>query len=135
MGPLRRGLILAAPVLAALPNAAWAEVCDKIRPDWDGSPVSGLQEALQLALTAPVLALLIATGAALKFRSQWGGLAVFVLWTGYASLLSFGSLRTEAQAEGCAGSPTLFIAAVAAICVATIIYTAPVKRGPPDGET
>ncbi len=135
MGPLRRGLIHAAPVLAALPGPALAEVCDKIRPDWDGTPVSGLQEALQLALTAPVLALLIATGAALRFRSQWGGLIVVVLWTGYASLLSFGDLRTQAQAEGCAGSPTLFIGLVAAICVATILYTAPVKPGPPDGET
>ena len=135
MGPVRRGLILAAPILAALAGPALAETCAQIRPNWNGGPVSGLQEAIALTATAPVLALLIASAAAIRFRTQWGGLAVVVLWTGYVSLLSFGNLRAEAQAEGCIGSPALFIAAVAAICVGMIIYTAPVKRGPPDGET
>ena len=43
MGPLRGGLILN---LMATP--AWAEVCDKERPNWDGTPTTAMTEAIAL---------------------------------------------------------------------------------------
>jgi len=119
MGPVRRGLIRAALLAASLPNAAWAQgaqVCDQQRPGWDGTPVSGLDEALQLMASPLSLIAIGATLLALRFRSQWGGVAVVVLWTGLVSMITM-------------FEPTLFIAAVAAICVATIIYTAPRSGG------
>jgi len=44
MGPVRRGLIL-----AALPGPALAgEACSRLRPGWDGTPVSVWAEAAAL---------------------------------------------------------------------------------------
>ena len=126
MGPLRRGLIL-----CALPTPALAEVCDKIRPDWSGEPVSAVTEAIQLFATAPGLALIAASAFAIRFRSQWGGLAVVLLWTIYASVMTISNgvnLRAEALAEGCAGPSTLFVALISAICIGMILYTAPMPR-------
>ncbi|MEO0390426.1 MAG: hypothetical protein AAF218_05740, partial [Pseudomonadota bacterium] len=74
------------------------------------------------------LFLLISTIAALRFRSQWGGVAVVVGWTAFATLLTMADptgMRADAQAEGCIGSASLFIALAAAISVGTIFYTAP----------
>ena len=126
MGPLRRGLIL-----AALPSPALAEVCDKIRPDWAGEPVSAFAETIQLFATAPSLALMAASAFAIRFRSQWGGLAVVVLWTIYASVMiipNTANLRAEALAEGCAGPSTLFLGLISAICIGMVLYTAPMPR-------
>ena len=76
MGSLRRGLIL-----ALLPSAAWAEVCDKERPAWDGAPVTPVTEAVALFSSLPALVLICATLLALRFRHQWGGLIVVLLWS------------------------------------------------------
>lgn len=123
MGSVRRGLIL-----ALVPGAASAEVCDKVRPGWDGAPMSATAEAIALFATLPSLALILATLAALRFRSQWGGLVVVVGWSLWTSVLVFvggRELRPAAVAEGCMGSQTLFLGAVVAICVGTILYTLP----------
>jgi len=112
-----------------LPGAAWAEVCAEARPDWNGVPVSALGEAVTLLLSPMGLFLLVSTAFALRFRSQWGGVAVTVGWTAFATLLTMadptGGVREAAMAEGCIGAPTLFIAIAAAISVGTIFYTAP----------
>lgn len=127
MGSLRRGLILG----LFMPTPALAEVCDEVRPGWDGAPATAWSEALFLAGTVPVLVLILASAVVFRFRSQWGGLVVVVLWTILITLLSMidpGGLRAVARAEGCVGSLALFIAAAAAICVAIILYTAPIKK-------
>ena len=113
-------------VIAPLP--ALAEVCDKERPNWDGLPVSGLHEAMTLFSSPAGLVLLAASALALRFRNQWGALIVVLLWTGLISVVTMvdpNGINTAARAEGCVGSATLFIVAVAAICVGMILYTAP----------
>ncbi len=115
-------------IVALLPGATRAEVCDKERPAWDGLPESGIGEAIALFSAAPSLILLLATALVIRFRSSWGALAVAVLWAFLVSLLAFkgpGDIAMQAIAEGCIGSPTLFIATVTAISVAMILYTAP----------
>lgn len=133
MGPLRRGLIL-----SLLPGPALAAVCDDARPNWDGVPVTAFAEAVSLLSTPPALILLVATALVVRFKNQWGGLVVVVLWTLFASLLTMfdpTGVREIATQEGCFGSPALFIAAVAAICVAMILYTAPrTPAGKTDGD-
>lgn len=128
MGSLRRGLILALPLTFGA-TATLAEVCDKIRPNWQpGTPVTPLGEAVLLFSAVPSLVLIVATLAALRWRSQWGGLAIVVGWSAWTSAIVFladKDIRPQALAEGCMGTPTLFIGAVAAICVATILYTLP----------
>lgn len=109
---------------------ALAEVCDEARPNWDGGPVSAFQEAVFLFATFPSLALILATAVAVRFRSQWGGLAVVVLWSGLITIFTATDptgLGEFALSEGCVGSPALFIAAVTAICIAVILYTLPRK--------
>lgn len=124
--------------LLGLPTAAWAEVCDKVRPDWDGAPVSAVQELLNLGASLPVLVLLVASALVIRLRSQWGGLAVIVAWTVLASvvILRRDAVMQLAAEEGCVGAPSLFVALVAAICVAIVIYTLPrlTADDTPDGD-
>ncbi|WP_397542537.1 hypothetical protein [Roseovarius salis] len=129
MGSLRRGLIA-----ALLPGPALAgPACDRLRPGWDGEPVNTWSEALVLFGSPAALVLLVATMLVLRLRSAWGGVAICVGWS---VLLSFHthfnpaeSLRRTAAAEGCVGPATGFIIAVAAICVATVLYTgAPARK-------
>ena len=116
----------------ALPGPAMAETCVLQRPNWDGTPVSAMDEAIQLTSSPVTLILIAVTLLVLRFRSQWGGVAVVVLWTILVSMLTMADptgTRAPGMIEGCIGSPTLFITAVAAICVATILYTAPRNSG------
>ncbi len=104
------------------------DICTLSRPDWNGIPVTGLQEALALATSPAALVLFAFTILSIRFRNQWAALVTLVLWAGYVSLLTMidpTKTRALAQAEGCIGSPTLFIVAVAAICIGLIYFTTP----------
>jgi cellobiose-specific phosphotransferase system component IIC len=111
-----------------------AGVCETERPFWDSAagPATALDEALHLAASPLALALLVATALAVRFRNSWAGLAVVCGWSGLVALVTFAPAagpatgsRQQAIQEGCIGSPALFIAVVAAISVATVIYTSP----------
>ncbi len=94
-----------------------------------------VDEAIALFSSPFALVLLVASALCLRFKSQWGGVVVVVLWTALISLITFADAggRAAGVAEGCIGSPTLFIAIVAAISVIVILYTVP--RTPKDGDT
>jgi len=115
--------------LLLTPSAAFAEVCDKIRPGWiPGTHASALSEAFHLFTTLPAILLLLCSVLVLRKRSQWGALAVVVLWSCMISVITFLDTPFANQAaklEGCIGAPTLFIGAVTAICMAMILYTMP----------
>jgi hypothetical protein len=123
MGPLRGGLIAAllpAPALAG-------EACAALRPGWEGDPVGPWREAVLLFGAPASLVLLAASMVVLRLRSAWGAVAACAAWS---VLLSFYThfdpaeqLRRAAAAEGCVGAPTVFILAVAALCVAMVLYT------------
>ncbi|MGK7753570.1 MULTISPECIES: hypothetical protein [unclassified Roseovarius] len=134
MGPLRRGLILAA--LLTLPVAARAQdVCAKVRPGWDGAPVPAWEEAVLLFGSPASLVLLFASALVLRFRSAWGALAVFVGWSLLVSAFTLfdptGGQRPAAAAEGCIGSPALYIAIVMAVGVGLLLYTGKPKDDTP----
>ena len=117
-------------MLALIPGAASAEVCDKVRPFWTpGTDATAWTELVALMAAPPSLVLLLLSAIAIRFRHEWGALGVVVLWTAWVSLVAFygtdGEVQTMATEEGCIGPPTLFIAAVAAICVGMILYVAP----------
>lgn len=114
--------------LAFAPSPAWAQSCADQRPDWvPGSDVTAVTEAIALLSSPFSLILIIATVLCLRFKSQWGSVIVVVLWTALISLITFGDAggRAAGIAEGCIGSPSLFIAIVAVISVGLILYTAP----------
>lgn len=134
MGPFRRGLILSA--LLILPVTARAQdVCAKVRPDWDGGPVPAWEEAILLFGSPAALVLLFASALVLRFRSAWGALAVFVGWSLLVSAFTLydptGGQRIAAAAEGCIGSPVLFVAIVMAIGVGLLLYTGKPKDDTP----
>ncbi|MEM7473303.1 MAG: hypothetical protein AAF340_18290 [Pseudomonadota bacterium] len=124
-----RRAILPTLTLLLTPTSAFAESCATLRPDWEpGTPATALAEAFHLFSSLPAFILLIASAIVVFKRSQWGALAVVLLWSGLVSLVTFASeslTSSLAISEGCIGSPALFIAAVAAICTAMILYTLP----------
>ena len=125
-------------VSSFFPSFAWAEVCDKARPGWDGVPVGMLGEAVSLFLSPAGVALLLMSVIALRFRQQWIGLAAVILWTGFITVVTMADptgLRPQAMAEGCVGPPTLFIVAVAAICVGIVLLTKPRTSGADGSES
>lgn len=112
--------------MLALPSRALAEVCDKERPDWDGTPPGMLDEAIGLFLSPAGLFLSGALLLALLFRHAMGTALVALLWSFFITALVTGMddpLRAAAVREGCIASPTLFIAASTAICLAAVVYT------------
>lgn len=99
-----------------------------MRVSWDGTPVSPVGELLFQLQTPIVLLLLLTTALVIRFRRQWGGLAVVVGWS-IATYFAFsGDLQQAMVSEGCAGNPALFIAVVAVLCIGVVLYTAPVPR-------
>ncbi|WP_339106829.1 hypothetical protein [Roseovarius rhodophyticola] len=132
MGSFRRGLIFFL-ALTCLPLPALAEVCDKVRPGWDGAPVSIWQETLWLFGSPAALFLLFCSALVWRFKNSWGALAVFVGWSFLVGAFTFwdptGGQRAQATAEGCIGSPSLFVAVVLVISVGLLLYT-----GKPDAE-
>ncbi|MEQ6249155.1 hypothetical protein ABMC89_09725 [Sulfitobacter sp. HNIBRBA3233] len=139
MGPLRTGLTAAATALLAATSAAAQDACAALRPGWSGdAPASVFDETLALMMTPLSLALLVASAAAIRFRHQWGALIVTLAWSFWISalvLLPPDAARLAAAEQGCIGSPTLFIALVAAICTGMIVYTTGRQARPTDTET
>ena len=132
---MRRVAVISATLL---PGAAWAEVCDKARPGWDGGQVGPVGEAISLLLSPAGLALLGLSLIALRFRQQWIGLGAVLLWTVFITVVTMADptgLRADAMIEGCIGPPTLFIVAAAAICVAIVLWTKPRTSDDPLPET
>ncbi len=130
MGPLRRGLMTAGIVLGPAP--AWAEVCEALRPDWDGDTVTATSELLLLFQTPLVLLLVLGTALAVRFRHELGGVIVVVGWS-IATYVATGwgnsdGIREAALAEGCRGSPALFITVAVAVAIGVVLYTAPITR-------
>lgn len=123
MGSLRRRLTATAG-LALLSGAAWAEVCDKERPGWDGVPVTIWSEPIYFFTSWFGLFILIAAAAAIVLRTPF--VVSFVMLLSAAAsvmLVVTGStdptaLADQARAEGCVGPPHLSIALLTAISAA-----------------
>jgi hypothetical protein len=129
----RNRLRLMALVALTWPGMAHADSCAQMRPGWDGTPATAISEAIALASMPLSLILVLISALALRFRSQWGGLAAVAGWSVLISYIVFWSdqsARFAAAQQGCVASPALFIALVAAICLAIVIYTAPAKGRP-----
>ncbi len=135
MGSVRRGLTLAA---LFAPSAALAEACATLRPGWDGTQATALDEALTLLLSPLGLLLLAISVLAARFPSKWLSVLAVMGWTGFISLstmLDPLGLRLDAINEGCVGSPSLFILIATGISVAVILYTTSQNRSSRNGET
>ncbi len=121
MGPLRGGLIL-----TFLASPALAEVCDKERPNWDGTPQTLLDEAL-FHFASPIgLFLLAALAVAVIFRHAMGTAIVVLLWSFYISAITLpdqSDVSAFVVAEGCMGSPSLYIVLSAVLSIAAVFYT------------
>lgn len=105
MGPFRRRLT-AATGMAALPAAAFAEVCDKVRPDWEAGagPQGWLAETVYILASPPSLVLVLLLALALWLPRLWIALPVALLTLAFAALLAISRQTDMAElaiAEGC----------------------------------
>jgi len=127
MGPLRRGLIL-----AALPAPAFAEVCQQVRPLWSpGIDVTIWSEPLY-TLTNPLLFIMIVIALAGSAFRHIGVQMAGIIASSF--LLIFVSQRlwatdhlgiwARATREGCLAPPYVATAFAAALAVYTIIRAA-----------
>ncbi len=119
-----------AGALLALPSAAMADVCGEHAPGWDGTRISAWEELLVNLQSPVVVVLFLATATAIRFRSQWGGLAAVVGWSLYIFFLMQDEIYWTAVAEGCAGSPSLFLGVVTLLSAGVVLYTAPTRSEP-----
>lgn len=122
MGPFRRRLTAAAG-LAALPATAFAEVCDKVRPDWaaGAGPQGWLAETVYILASPPSLVLLVLLALAFWLARLWIALPAALLTLGFAALLAI-SRQTDmaalAMAEGCIATAA---PAITALILAAIL--------------
>ena len=122
-----RGRLTLTVATTLLASPALADVCDTDRPEWDGRPVTLLDEAVGLFQSPIPLFLLGALAVAILFRHAMGTAIVALLWSFFISMIVWPDAtgqRSARIAEGCEAQPTLFIAASAALCFAAVIYTA-----------
>lgn len=122
MGSLRRGLALA----AWLPSTAFAEVCDKERPNWDGTPLTVFSELVHFVSTPAFYVLFTRATTCAFLRNRWLALPC-LLWCGL--LLAnwfvptppgFDDIRNAAIRAECIGPQTLPISLTIAICALAI---------------
>lgn len=122
MGPLRGQLMRVFAACLLLPTSAWAEVCDKERPLWDGRPTTGWSEAIIL-LTSPSQIILLAATILAIWYGWW--IACFILapiWVAFIPMMltrDLDDMIWEASREGCIGSPILFMGLCGAISMAS----------------
>lgn len=125
--------------LIFLSGMAQAEVCDTMRSHLDlasGARANLWTELIALSLNPVTLVLLALSIFVTWKRHANGALAVVLGWSMLVSMIVFwgdddaSGLQEMARAEGCIGSPALFIALVIAICAAMIFYTAPNRARP-----
>jgi hypothetical protein len=125
MGPIRRGLIL-----AAIPGPAFAGVCDQVRPLWspNGIDVNIWSEPLY-TLTNPLLFMMIIialAGSAFRHVAlQMAGIVASSFLLMFVSQRLWASddlgIWARATAEGCIAPPYVTTAFAAALTVYTII--------------
>ena len=122
MGSVRGRLVLWG---AVCPSTALADVCDKMRPSWDGTPATLSDEAAILFFEPLSLVAVAASAITVWFRSKIGSIGVFARWVwiavwALASSTLHDDLWEAISEEGCRSSPDLFIGLSAAICIATL---------------
>ena len=113
-----------------LPSAALAEVCDKERPLWDGTPITAWSEAVILMTHPFQVILLAATLFAIWARARVVCFILALLWIGYIPLMlsrDLNDITWAAIREGCIGSTILFMGLCGAISMASF-YSALVRR-------
>lgn len=106
MGPLRGRLTLALAALLLAANPALAEVCDKIRPNWDPGlgPVTWLQEIGRVLASFPGLVILASLAFGLWRPHPWISAACALPALAMAGLLAMydrAEMATLARTEGC----------------------------------
>ena len=120
----------AVAVFAFFPTAAFAEVCDKERPNWNSGPTGLVSEAWAF-LTLPFFMwfLIPSTAVCLLLKNKIGCILMATIWAAVGFYVAINAItdpttvHEAAVREGCIAPPHLFITLCAAISIATL-YTA-----------
>lgn len=119
--------------IAAPLSPAFAEVCDKARPNWTGDSVSGFGELVHFIYTTPGLVVAFILAVILLTRLRYTALAGAAVTLGIAGMVIFEYLSPDqisqaARAEGCVGSPWLVVIALT-LCAALMLISAKPRNG------
>ena len=119
--------------IAAPLSPAFAEVCDKARPNWTGEPTSALGELIHYIYTPQglVVAGILAVALLTQLRyTAIAGAAVALSLAGLAVYEHFLAVEIAqaARAEGCVGPPWLVVPALLACAALMLVFARP-RRG------
>ncbi|MEP2891528.1 hypothetical protein [Tateyamaria sp.] len=106
-------------MLACLPGAASAEVCDKVRPYWDGSHINMFEEVIG-QLTNPFAALIVVLSILFVLQRKlifllFGTLLICVYALFFTDPLFLDDVNWAAKQEGCIGNQEVWWATLAGI--------------------
>ncbi|WP_298858434.1 hypothetical protein [uncultured Sulfitobacter sp.] len=102
------------------PTAAFAEVCDKERPLWTGTPTTAWSEAIILLTYPSQIVLLTATMFAMWYGWRIACFIFALIWVAFIPIMltrDLDDMTWEASQEGCISSPILFMGLCGAISV------------------
>ena len=103
-----------------------------MRPQWDGSKVSELQEALALSATLPSITLSLFALIALWRRYIWLSSLLLVGWLAWSfhilSIELFHDPYFTAQEVGCIGTSTTYLMIGFIVCICVLTITIFLKR-------
>ena len=104
-------------MLACIPGTAWAEVCDKERPYWDGTPVNMVEEVLG-QLSNPFTTLVVVASIILVLRKSQlltvlGVFLIAMYALFFVDPLFLDDAAWQAKREGCIGNQELWYALIA----------------------
>lgn len=130
--PRRLALVTLLAIAAPL-SPAFAEVCDKARPNWTGEPVSAFAELMNFIYTTPGLIVAGVLAVVLLTRLRYTAIAGAAIALGLAGLAIFEHFSPDeigraARAEGCVGSPWLVVV-VLTLCALLMMFFARPRQG------
>ena len=131
---LRGRVALAATLAIATPlSSAFAEVCDKERPNWTGDPVTTFGELTHFIYTTPGLIVAGVLAIVLLTRLRYTAIAGAAIALALAGITIFehfspNEISQAARAEGCVGSPWLVVVALTACAFLMLSFARPRRR-------
>lgn len=122
-------------VLMVLAGPAFAEVCDKVRPDWDPSngPVNQFQELSFFFSGTPGLILVALCFLAFFIKRTWGSIVVALILVAVAILIAadwlwpLDGVTYGAHLEGCTANPLITRLMLVALIVMVAVFGKPRK--------
>lgn len=115
-------------------SPAFAEVCDKVRPLWDGDQVGQLEELFHMLASPAGVVIVVLLIAAVSLRRMWFSIPVALALFGLSAVIFLDwfwlgdGIAYAAYREGCMGGVHLTVACLILAAVTLVLWTRRVCR-------